>query len=75
MGNDDAESLERVYQARRCSKKTEWDIKENTALNIVHDFLKDGYLDEDMQSLIRMNHNFYRFIYSTTINIIYFNTK
>ena len=25
--------------------------------------------------LIRMNHNFYRFIYSTTINIIYFNAK
>ena len=44
-------------------------------LNIVHDFLKDRHLDEEMQSLIRMNHNFYRFIYSTTINIIYFNTK
>ena len=56
-------------------RKIEWGIKENTALNIVHDFLKDGHLDKEMQSLIRMNHNFYRFIYSTTIHNIYFNTK
>ena len=39
-------------------RKIEWGIKENTALNIVHDFLKDGHLDKEMQSLIRMNHNF-----------------
>ena len=56
-------------------RKIEWDIKENTALNIVHNFLKDGHLDEEMQSLIWMNHNFYRFIYSTMIHIIYLNTK
>ena len=56
-------------------RKIEWHVKENAALNIVHDFLKDGHLDEEIQLLIRMNHNFYRFIYSTTINIIYFNTK
>ena len=56
-------------------RKIELDTKETTALNIVHEFLKDGHLDEEMQSLIQMNHNFCRFIYSTTIHIICFNTK
>ena len=56
-------------------RKIEWDIKENTALNIIHDFLKEGHLDEEMQLLIQMNHNFYGFMNSTTINIIYFNMK
>ena len=44
-------------------------------MNVVHNFLKKGHPDEEMQSLIQMNHNFYRFIYLTMINIIYFNTK
>ena len=39
-------------------------------LNIVHDFLRDRHLDEEMQLLIQANHNFDRFIYSTMIHII-----
>ena len=55
--------------------KLEWQVKENTALNLVYNFLKDGNLDAQLRTLIRLNHNFYRFIYSNLINLIYFNTK
>ena len=55
--------------------KLEWEVKENTALNLVHNFLKDGHLDAELGTLIRLNHNFYRFIYSSVINAICFNTK
>ena len=30
-------------------RKIEWNVKENTALNIVHDFLKNRHLDEEIQ--------------------------
>ena len=56
-------------------RKLEWDIKENPALNLVHDFLSNGHLDLQMQKLIRINHTFYRFIFSTVTNIIYHSTK
>ena len=68
-------ALKEFIRQEDVRRKIEWDVKENTALNIVHNFLKDGHLDEEMQSLIRMSHNFYTFTYSTTINIIYFNMK
>ena len=55
--------------------KLEWEVKENTALNLVHNFLKDGHLDAELGTLIRLNHNFFRFIYSSVINAICFNTK
>ena len=70
-----SKALNEFIRREDIRRKIEWHVKENTALNIVHDFLKDGHLDEEMQLLIRMNHNFYRFIYSATINIIYFNTN
>ena len=56
-------------------KKLEWDIKENPALNMVHDFLNNSHLDLEMQKLIRINRTFYKFIFSTATNIIYHNTK
>ena len=55
--------------------KLERQIKENTALNKVHDFLAGANIDESLQKLIRLNHNFYRFMHSTCVNIIYMNTK
>ena len=55
--------------------KLEWQIKENTALNNVHTFLTGANIDESLQKLIRLNHNFYRFMHSTCVNIIYMNTK
>ena len=45
--------------------KLEWQIKENSALNKVHKFLAGTNIDESLQNLIRLNHNFYRFMYST----------
>lgn len=47
--------------------KPEWQVKGDTALNLVHNFLKDGHFDAELRTLIRLNHSFYR--------IIYFNTK
>ena len=55
--------------------KLEWQVKENTALNLVQNFLKDRHLDSELLTLIRLNHNFYRFIYSSVIKVICFNTK
>ena len=55
--------------------KLEWQIKENTALNKVHKFLAGANIDKSLQNLIRLNCNFYRFMYSTCVNIIYMNTK
>ena len=41
----------------------------------MHNFLKDEHLDAELRTLIQLNHKFYRFIYSSVINVIYFNTK
>ena len=57
------------------SRKLEWDIKENTALNLIQDVLSDSHLDLQMQRLIRLNHTFYKFIFSTVSNVIYHNLK
>ena len=46
-------ALKEFIRQEDVRRKIEWDVNENTALNIVHNFLKDGHLDEEMQSLIR----------------------
>lgn len=56
-------------------KKLQFEIKENTVLNILHNYLKDGHLHDEMKSLIRINDNFYRFVFSSVIHIRYFNTR
>ena len=53
--------------------KLEWKIKENTALNKVHEFLANANIDEQLKQLIRVNHQFYRFLYSTCVHNIYMN--
>ena len=55
--------------------KLEGQIKKSTALNKVHKFLAGANIDKRLQNLIRLNHNFYRFMYSTCVNIIYMNMK
>ena len=55
--------------------KLEWQIKENATLNKVHKFLAGANIDENLQKLICVNHNFYRFMCSTCVNIIYMNTE
>ena len=51
----------------------EWKIKENTALNKVHEFLANANIDEQLKQLIRVNHQFYRFLYLTRVHTIYMN--
>ena len=51
------------------------ELMENSAINAVLNNLKDGHLDEELLSLIKLNHNFYSFLYSNVIKMIYFNTK
>ena len=51
------------------------ELMENSAINAVLSHLEDGHLDEELVSLIKLNRNFYRFLYSTVINTIYFNSK
>ena len=49
-----------------------WKIKENTALNEVHDFIEKASIDQELILHIRTNHQIYRFSYSTLINMIYY---
>ena len=49
-----------------------WKIKENTALNEVNDFIEKVNIDEELILYIRINHQTYRFLYSTLINTIYY---
>lgn len=49
----------------------EWRIKENAALNTIHEFFSTTNIDESLKELIRLNHQYYRFLYSMCVNMIY----
>ena len=68
-------ALQDFIKTDQIRRKLEWDIKENTALNLIQDLLSDGHLDLEMKRLIRLNHTFYKFIFSTASNVIYHNLK
>ena len=68
-------ALQDFIKTDQIRRKLEWDIKENTALNLIQDFLSDGHFDLEMQRLIRLNNTFYKFIFSTASNVIYHNLK
>ena len=62
------------------ASKKDWEtgiahIRNVFAYLTVHTFLTGANIDESLQKLIRLNHNFYRFMHSTCVNIIYMNTK
>ena len=59
-------SLNEFIEKEEVRTKPEWQVKEDTALNLVHNFLKDGHFDAELRTLIRLNHSFYRFIYFNT---------
>ena len=59
-------SLNEFIKKEEVRAKPEWQVKEDTALNLVHNFLKDEHLDVELRTLIRLNHSFYRFIYFNT---------
>ena len=75
VGNHDSSELKQFIHRNDVYKKLEFDIKENTAINLVYEFLKDGHLDSEMQILIRQHHNYYWFLFSTVSNIYYFNAR
>ena len=53
--------------------KLKWKIKENIALNKVHKILTNANTDEQLKQLIRVNHQFYRFLNSMCLHTIYMN--
>ena len=68
-------ALNKFIKQEDIRSKLQWQIKEKTALNKVQEVLAGANTDKSLQNLIRLNHNFYRFMYSTCVNIIYLNTK
>ena len=58
-------AMQEFIKTNQIRRKLEWDIKENGTFNLIQDFLSDGHLDFEMQRLIRLNHTFYKFIFST----------
>ena len=67
-------ALNEFIKQKNIRSKLDWQIKENTALNKLHEFSAGANIDEP-QNLIRLNHHFYMFMYSSCINSIYMNTK
>ena len=68
-------ALTELIKQEDISSKLKWQIKENTALNKAHEFLAGANIDRSLQNLISLNYNFYRFMYSNCVNIIYMNKK
>ena len=68
-------ALQDFIKTDQIRRKLQWDIRKNTALNLTQDFLSDSHLDLEMQRLIRLNHTFYKFTFSTASNVIYHNLK
>ena len=68
-------ALTELIKQEDVRSKLEWQIKENIALNKAHEFLAGANIDKSLQNLISLNYNFYRFMYSTCVNIVYMNKK
>ena len=66
-------ALKKFINQEDIRAKLEWKIKENTALNKVHEFLLNGNIDEQLKQLIWINHKFYRFLYSACVRTVYMN--
>ena len=65
-------ALNEYISTEKVRRDLRWKIKENTALNEVHDFIEKVNIDQEVILYIRINHQTYRFIYSTLINTIYY---
>ena len=65
-------SLNEYILREKVRRDLGWKIKENTALNQVHEFLEHVNIDKELMLYIRTYQQNYRFIYSTLINTIYF---
>ena len=66
---------EYIYKKEVYSKLNKLEPKENAAINAVHEFLSNNNTDEELVTLIKEYHNTYRFLFSSVVNTIYFNTK
>ena len=47
-------ALNEFIKKEEVRAKLEWQVKDNTALNFVHNFLKDGHLHAELRTLIRL---------------------
>ena len=45
-------ALNEFIKKEEVRAKLEWQVKDNTALNFVHNFLKDGHLHAELRTLI-----------------------
>ena len=66
-------ALKQLTNQEGIRAKLEWKIKENSAFNKVHEFLANANIGEQLKQLIRVNRQFYRFLYSTCVHTIYMN--
>ena len=65
-------ALNEYISRKKNRRDLRWKIKENTALNEVNDFIEKVNIDQELILYIRINHQPYRFLYSTLINTIYY---
>ena len=65
-------TLNEYISREKVRRDVGWKIKENTALNEVHDFIEKANSDQELILYIKTNHQTYRFIYSALISTIYY---
>ena len=61
-------ALKQLINQEDVRAKLEWKIKENSAFNKVHEFLANANIGEQIKQLIRVIHQFYRFLYLTCVH-------
>ena len=66
-------ALKQFINQEEIRAKLEWKIKEKSALKKVYEFLANANIDDKLKQLIRVNHQFYRFLYSTRVHTVYMN--
>ena len=47
-------ALNEFIKKEEVRAKLKWQVKDNTALNFIHNFLKDGHLHAELRTLIRL---------------------
>ena len=66
-------ALKQFINQEEIRAKLEWKINEKSALKKVYEFLANANIDDKLKQLIRVNHQFYRFLYSTRVHTVYMN--
>lgn len=66
---------EYIFKKEVYNKLDKLELKENVAINTVHECLSNNNIDEELATLIKEYQNTYIFLFSSVFNTIYFNTK